>query len=53
MLTTKVKEMLETYKKGNNIISQDVMSFLRNWFIFHILDCDKKYGSFLNSKGVA
>jgi len=52
VLTAKVNEMLESHKDGNNIISQDVMSFLRNWLIFHIMDCDKKYGPFLNSKGI-
>jgi len=52
ILTAKVNEMLESYSNGNNIISLNVMSFMRNWLIFHILECDKNYGSFLNSMGV-
>jgi hemerythrin len=30
----------------------NVMTFLRDWLTRHILDTDKKYGSFFNAKGV-
>jgi hemerythrin len=52
MLIVQVKEKLESFRQGNNIVTHDVMSFLRNWLTQHIMDVDKKYGPFLNSKGI-
>jgi hemerythrin len=34
------------------MITIDVMLFLSNWLNVHILEVDKKYSEFLNSKGV-
>ena len=31
----------------------EVMNFLKDWLSNHIQTSDKKYGPFLNSKGVA
>jgi hemerythrin len=34
-------------------LSMEVLNFLKNWLINHIQGSDKKYGPFLNAKGVA
>lgn len=34
-------------------VSSDVMSFLQDWLNKHIMGTDKKYGPFLNGKGVS
>lgn len=51
-LTRKAKDLKERFDKGQVTISIEVMNFLSNWLKDHILGSDKKYGPFLNSKGV-
>ncbi len=51
-LTRKAKELKESFDRGNKMITIDVMLFLSNWLNVHILEVDKKYSEFLNSKGV-
>jgi len=34
------------------MLSMDVMNFLKNWLSKHISDTDKKYGKYLNDKGL-
>jgi hemerythrin len=51
-LTAKTRELKESFDGGNRQLSVDVMLFLSNWLNNHILEVDKKYGPFLNSKGV-
>jgi hemerythrin len=51
-LTTKARKLKETHDQGNQLITIDVMLFLSDWLNVHILEEDKKYSSFLNSKGV-
>lgn len=50
-----VKTALELQKKlhgSSHALSTEVMAFLRNWLINHIQGLDKKYGVYLNSKGL-
>lgn len=51
-LTMKAKQLKTAFDQGNNLISIDVMMFLSNWLNTHILEEDKRYGPFLNNKGV-
>ena len=51
-MTTKVLELQTQFKQGKATITFDVMDFLQQWLDKHILGTDKKYGPFLNSKGV-
>jgi hemerythrin len=51
-LVLHVKETLEAHRQGKNILTQNIMEFLKKWLTDHILDSDKKYGPFLKSKGV-
>ena len=51
-LTKQVLDVQAKYKKGVTAISLEVMTFLKNWLIKHIQGSDKKYGPYLNAKGI-
>lgn len=51
-LTNQAVELKNKHDRGEVVLTIEVMNFLRDWLINHILDSDKKYISFLNSKGV-
>jgi len=51
-LTKQVKELKQKYESGNLSITVETMNFLRDWLKSHIMGMDKRYGSFLNGKGV-
>lgn len=38
------------YNEGKLILSLDIMSFLKDWLVNHILKTDKKLGEFLQNK---
>lgn len=49
----KVLEFIQKYEKGDAFLSIEIINFLKDWLINHILGSDKEYGPFLNGKGVA
>lgn len=49
-LTTKTKQLYEKLKNRETVLSFDLMIFLKDWLNNHILNVDKKMGSFINSK---
>ena len=51
-LVTKALELNKDFQSGKMMISMAVMDFLKEWLQTHILGTDKKYGPFLNGKGV-
>ncbi|MBX7192613.1 MAG: bacteriohemerythrin [Sandaracinaceae bacterium] len=52
-LTKQVAEVQAKYKAGASAaLSMEVMAFLKNWLVKHIMGSDKAYTPFLNSKGV-
>lgn len=51
-LTQKVLDMQKKYSCGNAGIAVDIAILLNDWIAEHILVEDKKYGPYLNSKGV-
>jgi|APMed6443717190_1056831.scaffolds.fasta_scaffold84736_1 hemerythrin len=51
-LTGKASKLLKDHKAGATVVSADLMYFLKDWLKNHILGSDKKYGPFLNAKGV-
>ena len=52
-LTKQVAEVRQKFAAGNNAaLSAEVMAFLKNWLIKHIMGTDKGYTAFLVSKGV-
>lgn len=53
---TFVKQVVEFQKKfqdGTAMLTMTVLSFLKEWLVKHIQGEDKKYGIFLNAKGVS
>ncbi len=46
----KIKEFLNKKAKGEITLSVEVMAFLKEWLIKHIMGTDKKYGAFLQQK---
>ena len=51
-LTAKVLDFYTRFQSGNTFITVEVMNFLRDWLVNHILGSDKKYGPFFIEKGV-
>jgi hemerythrin len=51
-MTAKVLALQQQFEQGKATITLDVMDFLQQWLDKHILGTDKKYGPFMNSKGV-
>ncbi len=47
-----IKKQKESFEKGNIFISTEILNFLKKWLSHHILEVDKKYGTFFNSKGI-
>jgi hemerythrin len=51
-LRKEAKTLNAQFSEGKISLSVEVMQFLRDWLSNHILKSDKKYGSFLKSKGL-
>ncbi|MCX7880325.1 MAG: bacteriohemerythrin [Ignavibacteria bacterium] len=51
-LTDEVKRFYDDFKGGRVVLSVQIMNFLRNWLMDHIVVKDKKLGKFLNEKGL-
>lgn len=52
MLVKKVLEVQKQFKTDkNSVLTQDVMAFLRNWLVDHILGTDKRYVPHLKEHG--
>lgn len=47
-----VGELIGKYKKHDFRISIYTIDFLKDWLFSHILQSDRKYSEFLNSKGI-
>jgi hemerythrin-like metal-binding protein len=45
-------ELQKKFLGNSSALSSEVMNFLRNWLVNHIQGVDKKYGVYLNSKGI-
>ena len=53
-----VKQVLDLQKKfqageAGGLLTMKVMSFLKDWLVTHIQGEDKKYGVYLNTKGIS
>ncbi|MEW6219265.1 MAG: bacteriohemerythrin [Thermodesulfobacteriota bacterium] len=51
-MTEKVLDLARQHEAGRPALTIEVMKFLQDWLDKHILGTDKKYGPFLNAKGV-
>jgi hemerythrin len=47
-----VLEMEGGHNQGSPNGNLDLVNFLRDWIIHHILTADRKYGPFFNEKGI-
>ncbi len=52
-LVEQVAALQKKYESGERVITIEVMNFLRDWLHDHIVGSDKKFGPYLNSKGVS
>lgn len=51
-LVGQVGALQKRFEAGERVLTIGVMNFLRDWLNEHIIGSDKKYGAYLNSKGV-
>lgn len=52
-LIDNVSEFKKKFDSGQIGMSLNVMNFLNSWITDHILQNDKEYGKYLNSKGIS
>jgi hemerythrin len=52
-LVTKVLDLQKQFQSGSSVLTMTVLSFLKDWLVSHIQGVDKKYGEFLNAKGIS
>lgn len=53
LLTIQAQEINKQLEAGTFVVSQELLTFLREWLVKHIQGEDKQYGPFLNGKGIA
>ena len=51
-LTATVVDFQRKFQSNEVSLTVDIMGFLKDWLVKHILGCDKKYVPFLNAHGV-
>ena len=51
-LVQQVLDFESDLKNGRAKVTLDIMRFLKDWLMSHIMGADKNYGPFLNSKGI-
>lgn len=52
-LCKQVVDIQQKYKSGATAaLSLEVMNFLKNWLVNHIQGADRKYGPYLNGRGI-
>ncbi|MCP4155241.1 MAG: hemerythrin family protein [bacterium] len=52
LFVEELRGFVQDYKDGKLMLSLDIMNFLKDWLLNHILKVDKKYTDFLKEKGV-
>lgn len=51
-LTKKALDLQKQFQDGKPVLTVELLNFLKNWLTNHIMGTDKKYGPYLNSKGL-
>jgi hemerythrin len=51
-LIQEVQELKSKYAAGEKRVDMSIINFLKDWIINHILTEDRKYGPYLNDKGI-
>ncbi|AJE04362.1 bacteriohemerythrin [Geobacter pickeringii] len=52
-LVMQVLDLQKQFQEGKAVLTQNVMTFLRDWLSKHIQGDDRKYGVFFNGKGIS
>jgi hemerythrin len=52
VLTQQVEDMARRFHQGQTTLTVELMDFLRDWLVNHIMGTDKRYSAFLNNAGV-
>jgi len=50
--TGRIEHFAKSYSSGSEGIQDEILDFLKDWFIKHIIGSDMKYGMFLSKQGV-
>ena len=50
--STLVSSIQHRVRQGQHVSVDELLQFLRDWLIHHVLDSDKKLGLYLNAQGV-
>lgn len=50
--TTKVGDFYRAFNTNQDYIIGEILDFLKNWLVKHIMEMDKGYGRFLTERGV-
>jgi hemerythrin len=48
----KVSGFIQEFHTNNLSLNDEMLAFLKNWLIDHIMQTDKEYGAYLNERGV-
>jgi len=51
-LTTQVAELKQKFTDKKMFVTIELMNFLKDWLLHHIMETDKSYGDYFNEKGV-
>ncbi len=51
-LTRQALDLSGRFSRGEPVMSIETMTFLKNWLNDHIIGSDKKFGPYLNAKGL-
>jgi hemerythrin-like metal-binding protein len=49
---TKVADFNRDFNLDQDSLTEDMLFFLKDWLLTHIMETDKRYSSFLNERGV-
>jgi hemerythrin-like metal-binding domain len=52
LFITKVNGFIQEFHANNLSLNEEMLAFLKNWLINHIMQTDKRYGAFLNERGI-
>ena len=48
----RINRFLDRFTEGQKNIDREILDFLKEWFVKHIMGTDKRYGLYLNKRGV-
>ncbi len=48
----RIQDFVVKFSDDNEALAKEVLEYLRNWLVNHIIGVDKKYGPYLNERGI-